>query len=130
MGLALLTALATIAIGLSELSVVPGVAAWLVVAAGGIHAWRMAGKIDGTRLRLLDDGRWSVLAPAADEVTATLVEATVLGPLIAMRLLRSDEGQVALALLPDSASSDSLRALRVWLGDAHAFETNEDATTK
>lgn len=72
----------------------------------------------GLDLQLTADGYWLVHrrdAVGGDEQRYRLREAAALGPLLTLRLVASDAAPVSLVLLPDSASADELRRLRVWL---------------
>ncbi len=69
-------------------------------------------------LQLTADGYWLVQGRdtnGGDEQRYRLREASALGPLITLRLVAADAPPVNLSLLPDSASAEELRQLRVWV---------------
>lgn len=69
-------------------------------------------------LQLTADGYWLVHrrdTDGGDEQRYRLREASALGPLITLRLVAADAPTISLSLLPDSASAEELRQLRVWV---------------
>jgi hypothetical protein len=72
----------------------------------------------GLQLQLTADGYWLVErrdAEGGSEQRYRLREASALGPLLTLRLVAADAPPVSVVLLPDSATGDELRRLRVWL---------------
>jgi toxin CptA len=61
------------------------------------------------------DGHWRVRAADGSEHVATLLAASVRGPLIALVLLAGPVGRVRLVLFPDNCDAGVRRSLRVRL---------------
>jgi toxin CptA len=60
-------------------------------------------------------GHWRLRHAQADAVTCELIDATILGPLIVLRLRAAPRRSIALVLLPDNCNAETRRSLRVRL---------------
>ena len=112
--IALAGAAALVAVWMSGLALVLKVLASLIAIASAFQALRLASRWSGARFAFDADETSRVRLADGSEHEVEMVDATLLGPLIALRL-KVDGKRADLALFPDSAATEDLRRLRVLL---------------
>lgn len=88
----------------------------LVLASAVWHAWFRQLPAMPAGLRLLPDGRWGLHWGGVAEAEASLLDGVYRSSWLIRLPLRLDDGRrLNLMLWPDSAPTEQLRGLRVWL---------------
>lgn len=118
---------AAIAIPLSGLSWPWRFALWLLAMLLFLRGWRATGAWDGCRLVMYSDQRSRIRRPDGNEAEFDVVDARILGPLIALSIRIDGGTREDLALFPDSADAEDLRRLRVQLRHGLTPGTKDDA---
>jgi hypothetical protein len=106
-----------------------GLRAALALLALGLaaSAWRRADHIAGAQLTMAAGIPARMRTPDGAELDLDLIDATILGPLIALSFKRTDGRRLHLALFPDSAYGEDLRRLRVFLRHGADFDTDDSS---
>ena len=112
--IALAVIAAVAAVWLSGLPSIAQLAASVLAIALAWRAWLAASRWAGARFVFEADATSRVRLADGAEHEVSLVDATLLGPLIAVRMTL-DGKRADLALFPDSADAEDLRRLRVLL---------------
>lgn len=114
----LLTAMALLALGSIGRAALPvevqALLALIALAGIGGSMWKMRGPLPGLRLKA--DGGIQVSVAGADWHSAEILPGSFVSPGFSTVRLRDADGAIhRFTLLPDSASPEDLRRLRVWL---------------
>lgn len=119
------TLLAIVAVHLAGVSLALAIALdALLLALGGAGLLRVL-RWHGTRIVVFEDQPARLRDTYGAELEAALVDATLLGPLIALHLEPARGRAIHLALFPDSADAQDLRRLRVLLRHGIRFGAKE-----
>ena len=113
--------LALVAIALSGIGIVWKVALMAASCAYAGYSARPLLRPAARRCAWYESGHWRLRDQRGEEHQATLLSATMRGPLIALVLQAGALRRVSLVLLPDNCDAETRRQLRVRLARADAY---------